>query len=576
MAGPDPAALAATVLAQLDDPGLGTLRVGTARVPVTNLERPLWPAAPRRNAVTKRDLLRYYAAVSPWLLPHLRDRPVFVSRFPQGITGETFFQKHWEQRPGFTRTVTIYSSHNHRDADYLVCDRLATLLWLGQMASLELHPWFSRIRPGPDTRGYGRTFHGSEAALERSVLNYPDFVVFDLDPYIYAGTEAAGEEPVRNRTAFRRTRELAFELREVLTGLGLRAFPKLSGRTGIHVYLPVRRNLTYDMARDVARQVGEHFVRRAPKRVTMAWATRDRRGMIFFDANQNSRGKSLAAALSPRRDPRATVAMPLTWERLAAADPTEFTLATVPALLAREGDPWAGMLDTAQDLPSILGPAAHSGSAGAGPPRRARTASKPPATKRHRAGGAAPLETYRDKRDFDATPEPRGKRKATGKKRARSARFVVQKHEASHLHYDFRLEIGGVLKSWAVPKGPSLDPGVKRLAMPTEDHPLEYGSFEGVIPQGQYGGGTVMVWDSGTFTMDDGSDAEAAHRRGRLDFTLDGKKLRGRFHLVRTGRGAERWLLIKSRDEAASRADVLRRDRSATTGRTMAAIRQAG
>lgn len=234
------------------------------------------------------------------------------------------------------------------------------------------------------------------------------------------------------------------------------------------------------------------------------------------------------------------------------------------------------MLDTAQDLPSILGPATHSGSAAAISTRRARTSPKPLAAKQDRAGPAEPLGTYRAKRDFGATPEPRGKRKAAGKKRASSARFVVQKHEASHLHYDFRLEIGGVLKSWAVPKGPSLDPGVKRLAMPTEDHPLEYGSFEGVIPKGQYGGGTVMVWDTGTFTLDEGSDAEAAHRRGRLDFTLDGKKLRGRFHLVRTGRGAERWLLIKSRDEAVSRADVLRRDRSATTGRTMAAIRQAG
>lgn len=576
MAGPSSAALAATVLPQLDERGIRELRVGTARVPVTNLERPLWPAAPRRKAVTKRDLLRYYAAVSPWLLPHLADRPIFVSRFPQGITGGTFFQKHWDQRPAFSRTVTIFSSHNQRDADYLVCDRLATLLWLGQMASLELHPWFSRIRTGPDTRGYGRTFHGSEAALERSVLNYPDFVVFDLDPYIYAGTEAAGEEPVRNRTAFRRTRELAFELREVLAGLGLRAFPKLSGRTGIHIYLPVRRNLTYDMARDVARQVGEHFVRRAPKRVTMAWATRERRGMVFFDANQNSRGKSLAAALSPRRDPRATVAMPLTWERLAEADPTEFTVASVPALLAEEGDPWAGLLAAAQDLPSLLGPATASEPARSGPSRRARTGAQAPATNRNRVGGAAPLDTYRARRDFGATPEPRGERKATGRPRAGAARFVVQKHEASHLHYDFRLEIGGVLKSWAVPKGPTLDPAVRRLAIPTEDHPVEYGSFEGVIPKGQYGGGTVMVWDTGTFTMNEGGDAEAAHRRGRLDFTLDGKKLRGRFHLVRTGRGAERWLLVKSRDAAASPANVLRRDRSAKTGRTMAAIRKAG
>ena len=573
------AGLAAEVLEQLAQAGIRELRVGRARVPVTHLERPLWPAAGRRRAVTKRELLRYYASVAPWLLPHLADRPLFVSRFPRGIGGETFFQKHWDTPPPFADTVTIYSSHNDRDAEYLICDRLATLLWLGQMAALELHPWFSRVRGGADVRGRGRTFHGAEATLDASVLNYPDFIVFDLDPYIYAGTEAVGAEPARNRSAYRKTRELAFALKDELDGLGLVAFPKLSGRTGIHVYLPIRRNLDYDAAREVARRVGEHFLRRFPARVTMEWATGARRGKVFFDANQNSRGKSLAAVLSPRRDPHATVSMPLTWEQLADAFPTDFTVSTVPALLQAGGDPWKGMLAAAQDLPAILEgtPTPRERKAKGGiravraPPSR-RPARKPTAVRE-----AAPsLATYRARRDFGATPEPSGAGRTARRRSGDAPRFVVQKHEASHLHYDLRLEIGGVLKSWAVPRGPSLDPAVKRLAMPTEDHPLDYGSFEGVIPAGHYGGGTVMLWDAGEYMLVEAGDPATAYRKGRMSIELAGDKLRGRFHLVRAGAGGERWLLMKARDASATSRDVLRQDRSVKTGRTMAAIRAAG
>lgn len=155
------------------------------------------------------------------------------------------------------------------------------------------------------------------------------------------------------------------------------------------------------------------------------------------------------------------------------------------------------------------------------------------------------LSHYRRKRDFAKTPEPRGARRKPGGK---TLRFVVQKHAARRLHYDFRLELGGVLKSWAVPKGPSLDPRVKRLAVEVEDHPIEYGDFEGVIPEGEYGGGTVLVWDAGTW-IPEGDDPEADHRRGALKFALHGRRLRGRWALVRMQRGGgKNWLLIKESD----------------------------
>src|SRR5690242_9408173 len=156
----------------------------------------------------------------------------------------------------------------------------------------------------------------------------------------------------------------------------------------------------------------------------------------------------------------------------------------------------------------------------------------------------ASLTEYKKKRKFDKTPEP-----GPTKKRTRTGRmFVIQKHRATQLHYDFRLELDGVLKSWAVPKGPSLDPTVKRLAMQVEDHPVEYGAFEGIIPEGEYGGGTVLLWDRGTW--EPLGDAREDYRKGRLKFRLHGDKLRGGWMLVRTGgrsseRDARHWLLFK-------------------------------
>jgi bifunctional non-homologous end joining protein LigD len=183
----------------------------------------------------------------------------------------------------------------------------------------------------------------------------------------------------------------------------------------------------------------------------------------------------------------------------------------------------------------------------------------------------SPLKDYAKKRRFAVTPEPRG---TIAPRRKRT--FVIQKHRASALHYDFRLEADGVLKSWAVPKGPSLDPADKRLAMEVEDHPVEYGTFEGIIPEGEYGGGTVMLWDTGTYAADV-DDVGKALREGELRFTLDGKKLHGGWVLVRTD--GRRWLLMKRKDAAASKTvDITtERPRSVATRRLLAGIaRDAG
>ncbi|AVR44461.1 DNA ligase [Christiangramia fulva] len=191
------------------------------------------------------------------------------------------------------------------------------------------------------------------------------------------------------------------------------------------------------------------------------------------------------------------------------------------------------------------------------------------------------LKEYHEKRDFDISSEPFGEE--VDKKDKDKQIFVIQKHDASHLHFDFRLLVDGVLKSWAVPKGPSTDPKEKRLAVPTEDHPIKYADFEGVIPQDQYGGGTVMVWDAGTYENekkdDDGNiiSMEDQLKKGHATFILKGKKLKGGYTLIQTQKGKdERWILKKVDDDEADarRNPVNTENKSVLTGRTMEQIRK--
>jgi bifunctional non-homologous end joining protein LigD len=190
------------------------------------------------------------------------------------------------------------------------------------------------------------------------------------------------------------------------------------------------------------------------------------------------------------------------------------------------------------------------------------------------------LATYKKKRSFSKTPEPTG-----GQASDKGLRFVIQKHDARNLHYDFRLEMKGVLKSWAVPKGPSTDPSVKRLAMMVEDHPYDYRNFEGIIPKGQYGGGTVLVWDEGTYEpaeakFDDKTQMEKylLHnlRKGKIVFTLHGQKLKGDYVLVRSSyQGENSWLLMKVKDKYANAGDVTKKDKSVVPGKQLSRLKRA-
>ncbi|HUS24659.1 MAG TPA: non-homologous end-joining DNA ligase [Candidatus Binatia bacterium] len=348
----------AEVLAQLDQKEKDfLLHVGEHRLKVTHLDRVYWPADATLDqpAVTKRDLLRYFTQVSPHILTHLCDRPLTMIRFPEGIRGQRFFQKHWEQdKPAFARTITVFSESHDESSEYLLCNDLPTLLWLAQSGTLEFHVWHSRAAPGEDAAGLGTDYGSSLAALEASLLNHPDYVVFDIDPYIYSGLEAKGGEPELNTVAFEKGKEVAFRLRELLRTMQLDPIVKTSGKTGLHVFVPIRRTIDFDAARHVSELVGRHLMRLHPDDITMEWSIPKRTGKIFMDYNMNVRAKTLNVAYSPRGVAGAPVSMPLTWEELAKAHPLDFRIGNAAARLARTGDRWREALTAKQSLERAL------------------------------------------------------------------------------------------------------------------------------------------------------------------------------------------------------------------------------
>jgi len=333
------------------------LEVGGARVKLTNLDKGYWPAETslKQPALTKRDLLRYLTKVSSLMVPHLKDRPLTMIRMPDGIHGERFFQKHWEHAlPEFVESVRLFSESKDEQHDYLLCNNLATLLWVAQAGTLEFHVWHSRASPGPDAITQSTDYASSVESLESSVLNYPDYLVFDIDPYIYSGKEAPGEEPELNNVAFEKGKEVAFWLRELLKSMSLEPIVKTSGKTGLHVFVPIERTIDFTTVRHVCEAVGRHLVRAHPRDITMEWTVTKRTGKIFMDYNMNVRGKTLNSGYSPRGVPGAPVSMPLTWAELEKAHPMDFRIPNVMRRLERAGDAWRDALRGKQSLHEAL------------------------------------------------------------------------------------------------------------------------------------------------------------------------------------------------------------------------------
>jgi bifunctional non-homologous end joining protein LigD len=447
---------------------------------LTNLDKVLYPA----TGTTKGEVIAYYAQIGPVLVPHLWQRPITRKRWPDGVGDDgahvnVFFAKNLPKgTPDWVRRSAI--QHSEGTNDYPVADDVATLVWLAQLAALELHV--------PQWR-----FGADGTPLP------PDRLVLDLDP---------GEGVSLADCA-----EVAEWARELLEGAGLQAFPVTSGSKGIHLYTHLDGSLGPAEASALAKELAQSLQAAHPDRVTAVMRRADRGGKVFLDWSQNNGNKTTITPYSLRGRTRPTVAAPRTWDELAEPGLRQLEFAELLARVAERGD--------------LLGPLAGAA------PRIVRGGTQdgaPAATSTDR------LATYRSMRDASRTPEPVPAEPPT---RSEGRTFVIQEHHARRLHYDVRLEHDGVLVSWAVPKGPPTDPRQNHLAVPTEDHPLAYGAFEGTIPRGEYGGGTVRIWDAGSYDLEKWRDAEViVTLHGRPDGGLGGQP--ARFALIRTGKD---WLM---------------------------------
>ncbi|MDB5771189.1 MAG: ligD, partial [Burkholderia sp.] len=337
------------IVAQLDALDTkGSLTVGAHKVPVTQLDKILWPAYKRYKALAKRDLLRYLIIASPYLLPYLRNRPVTLIRMPDGINGERFYQKHLDQKlPPFMRMLSFPSGEKDAGKPLILCNDLASLIWLGNLGTLEFHVWHSSA-------------HRLKEEVDDEVLaefDKPDYLAFDLDPFVYSGKEEPGDEPEYNARAFKLCVKVAYWLKEVLDALQLKSFVKTTGKTGLHVFVPIKKSLGFEESKRVCEIIGRHVVAAHPEEVTMEWSIPKRTGKIFIDHNMNGRGRTLHAAYSPRAQPGATFSVPVAWEDLGDIDPAAFRIASAAKTMGRFEDPWAEFLRLEQSVERAVGKA---------------------------------------------------------------------------------------------------------------------------------------------------------------------------------------------------------------------------
>ena len=347
----------AAALAALERAGESVvLEIDGEHVSLTRLDKMLWPPSDTApEGYTRRDYLRHLLRVGPYMLPHVKDRPLTLIRMPDGIAGRRFVHFHYEQRlPRFVETLSLFSEKSGEAEDFLLCNNMATMLWLAHVGTLELHVWHSRANTAPDAQAASTDYARSAAALRRSILNYPDYIVFDLDPYIYSGREAKGEQPELNVAAFEKGREVAFLLKTLLDSMKLEARVKTSGKTGLHVLVPIVRTVDYAGARAFAHTIAQHLARAHPRDITLDWNVTRRAGKIFIDYNMNVRVKTLSAPYSVRGLPGAPVSMPITWKELEKAQRLDYTMRNAHELLRRRGDIWSDMLKAKQDLAKTL------------------------------------------------------------------------------------------------------------------------------------------------------------------------------------------------------------------------------
>ncbi len=323
----------------------------------SNLGKIYWPSTGRvKKGLTKADLIEYYDKVSKYILPHLRNRPLSLKRYPDGITGKTFYHKNWiQEKPDYAKTIQVFSESKKDIINYLICNNKQTLLWLANLGCIEMHSWYSRVH---DFNACNSTANCSDPTAldeQKCGLDTPDFVVFDLDPYIYSGKEKEGEEPEYNVKGFKATVDIALDLKDLLGELHIKSYVKTSGKTGLHVFIPVAPIYGYNQTRTFAEIIGKMLSQRNPGKITMEWNSSKRKGKVFFDYNQNSKGKTLASIFSVRPTKSASVSMPVKWSELSDVQPADFTLINAPEILSAKGvNAWSTLYQNKQDLLKMI------------------------------------------------------------------------------------------------------------------------------------------------------------------------------------------------------------------------------
>jgi bifunctional non-homologous end joining protein LigD len=286
------------------------IKAGREQVAVTSLDRIYWPD----EKLTKFDLLSYYLKVADYIMPYLQDRPAILQRYPRGIKAPMFFQQDLESAPGFIKTARLINQEG-RELDYGVYSTIASVLHFVTLGTIEQHPWHSTVKR----------------------LDKPDWIAIDLDP---------------KKAPWENVLQVALVVKEVADEIGLKAFPKTSGSSGIHIYVPLKPTNEYEKVAEFARMFASEVARRAPKIATVERTIAKRKStQVYVDWMQNARGKSLAAVFTARAKPKATVSMPLTWQQIAkGVKIDDFTITNVPVLLKKKGDAWEEFFASRQAL----------------------------------------------------------------------------------------------------------------------------------------------------------------------------------------------------------------------------------
>lgn len=455
-------------------------KVGERKLKLTNLDKILYPDA----EISKAEIIQYFLTVAPKMLEFVGGRPLSFVRYPDGIAKHKFFQK---DRPSWTPEWinSINISKEADDKNYLYADEEADLVWMANMACLELHCMQVHV----------------------SQPHNPDFFVFDLDP-----PDAKDFESVK---------QLAFNLKPFLESYGYHAFIKTSGGKGLHIVCPIHPNYPIEDVIVAVKELANAFQKQHPKTTTLHLKKEARKGRLLLDIYRNHKGQTTAAALSTRGKPNAPVSMPISWEHLKEVEAAnQYHIRNAVDFINENGIAWEGWRNYAVELHTKR--------------KEKVKAKETKSTKKKVAVKKELLEEYEAKRDFDKTTEPSPAATVED-----SNQFVVHLHNASNLHFDLRLQAEGVLHSWAIPKGLPHEKGVKRLAIQTEPHPVKYLDFEGTIPKNEYGGGEMWVFSRGTY--------ETVKRKdSKWEFKLKSKTLNATYYIYKIKN--DEWL-IERKDE---------------------------